>query len=1191
MKRVQEKVKDIVEVRPYTSIRDFTANPSETLSNYHFTTATAELMSKWLNALAAVQPGKGNAFALAGYRGVGKSHFLATMGALAADPELRSRISDSHVSFTAERLLRRHYPVAYIRRGLKETLFEEFKSAFEGAFGASGTNAGADFASLMDAGVARSGDLPLIILIDTAFERGSRVTRDDGPELAEIAEAAAAMNVFVGVALDDDIAGADGMNSSIVRAYTIDYLDQSHLYQVVNAHIFPKNQQMQPVLKETYEYFRSVLPGFRWGEQKFAALYPLHPGILEIAPYVRLYVHDFALLGFASEAGERILGRPANSLIALDEVYDSAEAGLRKVEDLNEAFAAYDHLNAAVVGKIPVMQRLQAKLILKVLLLLSLDGQGGTANDICASVMIFDESDPAKGLKVVEELLKTFAESAPNDINRIEENGGEPRYSFKVSIKESLNKAIAESIADVPSDIVQTLLRRLLQERFSDAGFIAEDGSVQDQMECTARWRGCERRGMIVWGAPPEQAKTGPVHNLDWEVFVDLKPRSEVIDPETKTGRICWKPDELRLDEIDKLRAYYVLSTNSDLREKFSDQLRASIHSHAVAVDKILTRSFLDDGNLLIDGFDYNFTEEACAVHRLGDLFSIMLEPHFETLFPAHPKFEQQLPERDVAEIITDLYNGTKRNLPEVQSLARSFAEPLGLVSMDDGVFVPVPGDKLAELPIAAQALDLVARSSASSVSIAEVYSLLQKSPYGLVQGSAQLVLTSLVAERRIEFVTSAGDRINHRSLDLRIIWNDIAGIAEPLEMSYPLERLEHWGRAFANADGFASLDKRPDREALSTALSKWHSDWKKEAISERFAAIHTSKLNLRNWNLAARVTKAFGSAADAIESFLSEKISLEDCLERIADAFFDSDAELENCRTELASLESLLGGAKLLDEINGYLAVCETTEDSEVEDLRFRLMESVSAAAAFPGAAANLEVTHLWDKFQRSFAEHYLVRHDEIMRSGSIQNVVRDLMKSDRWWEFEVLSTLPVFGREYWNSAHELSRNAGSLGCSYQLAESLKTRPFCVCPFTLSSKDQWTTLAQTLADLVSEALESYRLIMLEMRDELVSKIQEIAAGTTDEGIVRACTDLISAISTGKNVAAFNDTELRVLVTAIGGGNSSAPKQSNSPIELVTKPKLAEPASKNVKPNADKYDKLQFVEPEDARVDSALVNS
>ena len=363
MKRIQEKVKDIVEVRPYNSIRDFIADPAETLSNYHFTDATADLMAKWLDGISTVQAGQGGAFALAGYRGVGKSHFLATLGALAANPELRTRVSESHVAFSAQRLQRRHYTVAYLRRGTHETLLDEFKAAVSSVFDIEALAALTSYGDILKAASEKSGDTPFILMIDTAFERGSRVTRDDGASLSEVGEAAKTLNVFVGVALDDDIAGADGSNSSIVKSYSIDYLDQAHLYKVVNSHIFPKHSRMQPVLHDIYTYFREVLPSFRWSEQKFSSLYPLHPAILEVAPYVRLYVHDFALLGFASEAGEKILGRPSNSLIALDEVYDSAESGLRKIEDLAEAFAAYDALNATVVGKIPVMQRLQAKQI------------------------------------------------------------------------------------------------------------------------------------------------------------------------------------------------------------------------------------------------------------------------------------------------------------------------------------------------------------------------------------------------------------------------------------------------------------------------------------------------------------------------------------------------------------------------------------------------------------------------------------------------------------------------------------------------------------------------------------------------------------------------------------------------------------------------------------------------------------
>ena len=396
MKRIQEKVKDIVEVRDFRSLQDFIADPAQTLSGYHFTDVTSDLMAKWLDRAAGVQVQNGAACALAGYRGVGKSHFLAALGAILANPELRSRVTDSHVAAGAQLLKRRHYPVAYVRRGSHATLLEELKDAIATVFEIDPGELGDSLPELLANAADRAGELPFVLMIDTAFGRDARVSRDDGIFLGEMAAAAHELNVFIGVALDDDIAGADGVNAAIVRSFSIDYLDQEHLYKIVDAHVFPKHRQMLPLLHDIYNEFREVLPSFRWSEQRFSSLYPLHPVTLEIAPFVRLYVQDFALLGFASEAGAKILGRPANSLIGLDEVFDRVETNLRKTEELKEVFAAYDKLNTDIIGQIPVMQRLQAKLILKALLLLSLDGNGTTASDISAAMLIFDENDPAE---------------------------------------------------------------------------------------------------------------------------------------------------------------------------------------------------------------------------------------------------------------------------------------------------------------------------------------------------------------------------------------------------------------------------------------------------------------------------------------------------------------------------------------------------------------------------------------------------------------------------------------------------------------------------------------------------------------------------------------------------------------------------------------------------------------------------
>ena len=55
MNRVQEKIKDIVEVSSNRPLSDFVADPSQTLSGYHFTDITAELMAKWINRVVAMK--------------------------------------------------------------------------------------------------------------------------------------------------------------------------------------------------------------------------------------------------------------------------------------------------------------------------------------------------------------------------------------------------------------------------------------------------------------------------------------------------------------------------------------------------------------------------------------------------------------------------------------------------------------------------------------------------------------------------------------------------------------------------------------------------------------------------------------------------------------------------------------------------------------------------------------------------------------------------------------------------------------------------------------------------------------------------------------------------------------------------------------------------------------------------------
>ena len=1136
MKRINEKVKDLVEVRSYKSLHDYISDPSETLTAYHFTDATSDMMSKWLDKVVEVEQGSGRAMALAGYRGVGKSHFLATLGAIASQPEVRSKIADQHVSVSTQRLKRRRYPVAFVRRGLFSTFLEEFKDAIAKAFSIDAASLSNSIPELLTSSADKAADLPFILIIDTAFERSTRVSRDDGIVLGEIAEFSKNLNIFVGVALDDDIAGADGVNSAIARSFLIDYLDQEHLYKIVNTHVFPKSRQTQSLLHEIYSYFHAVLPNFRWSEQRFSALYPLHPVILENAPFVRLYAPEFALLGFASEAGNKILGRPANSLIALDEVFDSTEHTLRKVEDLHEAFSAYDKLNSEVVSTIPVMQRLQAKLILKGLLLLSLDGDGTTAGEICAAMLIFDENDPQNGLRIVENLLETFASVLPDRIWRKAEEGREIRYSLKVSIKENLNNSLSEATSMVSPQIIPKILRKIAREKFTDWTFgdESEDGKSANWTDSQILWRGGLRRGRLCWNLENAEADIVQmpvnVEVLDWMVLISgEQPITNSNENPNEVPRVYWQHAPLKPAEIETILRYYVLLNDTNLQEEYGDQIRAAGHAHSLAVEKIWNRIFLGDGKLVINGFDFNFTEDARNSQSLSKIFTTMLEPLFEMQFPSHPNFTQPLGMTEVSMLVSDLFSGTRQNLAEVQRFAELFALPLGLVTKRGNSFVLETEENLLKLPLAQEVLSLVKNSGEETVSLRTVYRHLKRVPIGLVREAQHLILTALVANRQIEFVTTKGDRINRRSLDLKIIWDDIEGIALPSAGAYPTERLTQWAKTLTNVQTFASIQLPEDVETVKNALRGWLLDWQKARLLERFNELPDEILNTKIWRLWVLAEKTFGSVATTAGAILDESITLEEGLHRIADAFSNSDEEFFTRTKDLVVLEDFISGTKRREEIWTYLAVSETTEDEKIEEFRDKLFEIIEDTIINPNQLINREMENIWQSFHTRFSEHFSIKHDIVMKSHLLQEKYDEIIRSDDWWEFQNLSKLPIFTQIYWQEAQKLCQQFRELDCRFSVREMLKTHPFCACSFNLAQISEWEQLPQTLLQTINKGRTNYRKILLTMRETLAQLISHFAKKPMDAEYAKAAANLIEIFAQGREIPTLTNAELIIL--------------------------------------------------------------
>lgn len=526
MKRIQDKIKDLVEPQVFEQIGSFTGDPAQALSAYRFTDVTSDLLARWLDAVALSS--RGEALALAGARGVGKSHALAVFGALVGSERLRASVEDSHVATSAGRLAGRRYAVVHVERGTRPTLGGEFAAALSEVFGGREAEWGLDPSAMLTVAASRSPDEKLVVIVDTAFNRPARVVRDDGRALGDLAVTARSVGAFVALALDDDIEGADGANVSLAATCRIDYLDPENLYRVADQFVLRKRPQGRDTINDIYVSLRASVPNFNWSAARFASLYPVHPLVAEVAAGIRLYDPKFAFLPFAAGVAVRAAARPAFSLVLLDEVFDAAEARLRRSPELKDAFAAYDQLAARCVGQLPVMQRHHARLILKSLFVLSLDGRGATAGELCGALLLNDEL-MADASRQVDEILARFAEAAGTEGMSLDDDGGEgSRCRFRIASQEAFEHeggAPRASSEGMTTSVASTEDVAAGGERRSKGA--GASGDSREEVATVEVGKESQRGG----GAPSSGVAAPPVVSTASESFAEL--RAELLAAES----------------------------------------------------------------------------------------------------------------------------------------------------------------------------------------------------------------------------------------------------------------------------------------------------------------------------------------------------------------------------------------------------------------------------------------------------------------------------------------------------------------------------------------------------------------------------------------------------------------------------------------------------------------------------------
>ncbi len=1150
MKRAQDKIKDFVEPQHFDEVQKYADDPARALAAYHFTDATSDLVARWLDALANCPRGRGAARALAGQRGVGKSHLLAAFGALAALPELRPTVTDTHVATSARRLLNRRYVVARVERGTHPTLLEEIAFALAAALGSDQAQWSPDASAMLAMAAGQIGDATLVLIIDTAFGREARVARDDGSLLSQLAAATEHVGAFIALALDDDIEGADGANVALAGSFQIDYLDPEHLYRVADLHLFRKNIEARHALHDIYSTLRADVSGFNWSEPRFAAIYPVHPLVAELAPSVRLYAPMFAFLPFAASAVARATNRPATSLVVLDDVFDRAEYDLRKADELQEVFKAYDFLASQTVAEFPIMQRLQAKLVLKGLFVLSLDGRGATAREIGAAMLIYDEAAPDAAVGRIEAMLARFAETEPQGALQKSAEADGARYRFIINASAGFDAALAEASARVASEnpaATNELLRLIARTRFEDWPFAEsaalpessaqiENAANDDAAELVILWRGTSRRVRLVWQSSNDAASRAArapadsdAASYEFDIIVLAPNVGNFVASDNPPLLTSWRPSTPSAEERDTLYRLVALRTNAALMSEFGDTARAAERTHTALAERLWTRLYMDEGVLVAGGAALHWTDAASAAPTLSEALAKMLAPLFGVRYSEHPVFTDTLTEAEVARLVGSLFGGANQTDAGVQELARNFAAPLGLVSLRGGTYALEAGDQSLDKAWVRDVLQLTDAASGDVVPLEDIDRKLQREPYGLGLEAQHLVLAALVAGRRIELITKTNDRIARRTLDHALKWDEIKGVARAAAVLHSADELTAWARLLTQNPALVSITDSAAREEVRAALIGWLERWRNGELLPRFESLPDEGLTTRAWKLAESVRKSFGVAAESIEAALADTLSLEECLQRVADAFGDSHENFARLSQQLSELTNFIDGLTLRGRVRVYLAAAEPSGANGIEGLRGELLAAASDTQSFFDHEANKRFEQSWNDFHARYAEHYEAVHERVVGASFDRRAIDLVLRGDEWREFELLSQLSVVNKTFWNEASRLLEQSADARCELPVRLVLREQPACACSFRLSHAAEIERLADSLAHVTERGLKAHRRTLARWSAHLAHALQTLAQESTDVNAQTRARALAAAFAEKELPALLNAYDVELL--------------------------------------------------------------
>ncbi len=1162
------QVKSFVELQNYNEITSF-SEPERIISSFLITDQLSNLASRIIADLSSPRQSSPNGelpslHIITGQRGVGKSHLLAFLKVIIGSKTYRSLIADSNIlnaiGYFGDKPLTtieinfagfEHEPFeARLRAALCTTLKQA--SYFDDEKWAKAIQGEQVFEQAL-------GALPLgaqiILFVDNLSQRW-RLAPDQAESdldwLALLARQSASLPLRALVVRDEEGISVDGSNPT---TYSI---SPDHINQIISRKVLRKTPQQKKELEEVHSSILQLLPTFSYSLDELAVNYPIHPVINELSSSFRQAAQSFSLPSFAAASAGRVMSRPATSLVTPDEIFDKYEYEFRKYEPMIAAFKLYDQIISSAISKLPVSERLWAKLLLKTFFLFSAAGKPATVQQLTDAQMLYVEGSPLEGYEKVSRILEIFIQHCPEAINV---NGVGTNCGYLLSSANSTDSNVEAELAklsrEIPSD----------DARLSNTLFNFGTGIFTD-FACLISFPYIEEPSFereFIWRGSYFNAEVSLSNNFSSEAQWKLKvlpfnlaeseKKTEVLhDPDT----LYWHPGAIKnktsLSPLKKILALNELIGSPGFHPGLiSDEFEKTKETLLQEVQELFKEQYLREGkfsflqdsepiNILVADIG-DFTSTAIS---FADFLPLVFDGLLTTFLPHHPEFKTLPTEDDVHRVFVDFFAGDDdvRNQEETQKLVAQFASPLGLVTkQDDQYQLDIFNSGSAAQPFVQAILGLIDQqaeeSGIAAISLKPLQEIMSQAPYGLTKTAFQIVLGALVESKLVELLNdSNGEKLTKEGLQLSGSLEAYTSIQRTQSVSYPPNIIADWAR---NITGNPDLPPplTPDSEnRIRLALKIWLAEWEAQKLAERFEAMPMDLLTLSSWRALEISKQRFARASALVEAAVEERVDIGTALSRIADIFGFDKSAMRRTQDEMKGLSGFLNWMPSFSSLRNYLLAAEPTSDQQIEQLRAELSLQVLESKHLLDTDSRHALEIKFSEFRKRYSEFYSAAHEANVGPTANRELISGFCASGEWQQFRLLMGLKLEGGSFERDAQMMLNMAEETRCDLPVMELLQHQPQCCCSFRLHRKVHLGSLLDALKSIASAASTYYSLAIWRHRSELRNKVKEVG----DQALQFELEDFLAACGSGslsdltpELVAFINDTlchQLSVTTTA-----------------------------------------------------------